>query len=367
MREIRLMHAADLHLDPPFASLPPEAAERRRRERRSLLFTLAEKTVEKGASALLLSGDVFDGPAISGETAEAFVRAVGGLRIPVLAVTGNHDPYTPQSPWALMTLPENFYLFNKNEFTSLELPQLGVRFWGAGFERTFAPPLLRGFSAPERREGLFEVMLLHGDLGFGASDYCPVTRKELEESGMDYVAMGHIHTRSPLERAGKTAFAYPGCIEGGGFDETGEKGALLVTLSEKGVYTEFVPLGGVRYEIVRADVTDTDPERAAIEAIEGLSGRDRARVIFTGERAQAPSLPELKRTLEKSLAEVQLRDETRRPLDIWAAMGSDSLEGLFLEKLHKRLEASADERERRRTELAAIYGLKALERGGTVL
>ena len=34
---IKFLHAADLHLDSPFAALPPEQAARRRREQRELL------------------------------------------------------------------------------------------------------------------------------------------------------------------------------------------------------------------------------------------------------------------------------------------------------------------------------------------
>ena len=62
-----------------------------------------------------------------------------------------------------------------------------------------------------------------------------------------------------LRRAGETWWAYPGCPEGRGFDETGEKGALLVTLDSSGAEAEFVPLAMRRYEILTADMTGDDP------------------------------------------------------------------------------------------------------------
>lgn len=367
MRELRLIHAADLHLDPPFGALSPEAAEARRGERRGLLFSLAELVLEKRADALLLCGDIFDSADISVDTARDFCRVIGGLNIPVLGVTGNHDPMTPSSPWARMALPENFYLFAKNEFAALTFPQLGVRFWGSGFEQSFCPPVLRGFSAPERQAGLFEVMLLHGELGSGVSDYCPVTRRELESSGMDYVALGHIHSRSGLERAGDTFYAYPGCIEGGGYDETGQKGVLLVTLSEQGVKTEFIPMGGARYEVLRLDVSEGRPVDAAMEATADLSEKDCVRIIFTGERYEPPNLAAIERFLSPRLAEVQLRDETRPKRDIWERRGQDSLEGVFLSRLWAMLEKAATEEERRKIELAARYGTAVLEKGGARL
>ena len=60
MKEIKLLHAADLHLDSAFESLSPEAAEQRRQGQRELLFCIEEIAEKRGASAVLLSGDVFE-------------------------------------------------------------------------------------------------------------------------------------------------------------------------------------------------------------------------------------------------------------------------------------------------------------------
>lgn len=369
MNELKLIHAADLHLDAPFDSLPPEQAVLRRAQRRELVFTLVRTARDKGAQALLLSGDIFDGPEVSPETARDFCRAMNEAEMPVIAVTGNHDPYSPESVWARLQLPDNFYLFGKNEFSSLELPSLGVRFWGAGFEESFCPPLLRDFAPPERREGLFEVMVLHGDTSSAASDYCPVTRRELEHSGMDYVALGHIHSRSLPERAGQVCWAYPGCLEGGGYDETGEKGALLVTLTNTGAKCDFIPLEGVRYEIIRVDVSHKEDCLSAVnEAISHLSHRDFCRIILTGQIDSAPpDLSALRRALDGRLAQIQLRDETAQKRDVWAAAGENTLEGVFLTKLKNLLEKAASPEEKQMIELAAQYGTAAMEKGGSLL
>jgi len=367
MRELRLIHAADLHLDAPFGSLSPERAAQRRSDRRKLLFSLAELARERGADALLLCGDIFDSSDIERETALDFRKAVGGLDIPVLAVAGNHDPGGAGGPWAGVELPENFYLFDKNAFDFRDFPELGVRFWGSGFEQGFCPPVLRGFAAPERQEGIWEVMLLHGDMVSGDSDYDPVSREDIAKSGMDYIALGHIHNRTPLQFTGKTAYAYPGCTEGGGYDECGKMGALVVTLSDKGVQAEFVPMGGARYEIVNIDITEREPLEAVQEAVSELSDKDYARIIFTGEIDKPLDLSALNRALTGRLAELQLRDETRPRRDIWERRGQDSLEGVFLARLWDMRERAENDEERRKIELAARYGLAALEKGGARL
>ncbi len=67
---IRILHAADLHLDSPFDALSEEKAALRRREQRSLLRSLAEIRAEKRADIVLLSGDLFDSDSSWAETEE---------------------------------------------------------------------------------------------------------------------------------------------------------------------------------------------------------------------------------------------------------------------------------------------------------
>ena len=67
---MRLLHAADLHLDSPFRGLPAEKALQRRRESRAVLDAMAALVRERGVDAVLLSGDLFDGDAVYRETLE---------------------------------------------------------------------------------------------------------------------------------------------------------------------------------------------------------------------------------------------------------------------------------------------------------
>ena len=122
-----------------------------------------------------------------------------------------------------------------------------------------------GFSAP--RDGRIHLMTLHGDVA-GQGRYGPHPAGDIAESGLTYLALGHIHACSGLQRAGETCWAYPGCPEGRGFDETGEKGVLFVTVEDDHtVSARFVPLAGRRYEIVEADVTGKDSAGEALRAV----------------------------------------------------------------------------------------------------
>ncbi len=364
MSELKLIHAADLHLDSGIESLTEESAGQMRRNQQELLLRLTESARSLGADVMLLVGDIFDCDVVSEQTQRDFCRAMEQFQKPVLICAGNHDFYTPGSVWERMSLPENVRLFRNEDFGCLEIPGLDARFWGASFTKTFAPALLKNFAPPEKKSGTLDVMLLHGDLTSAVSDYCPVAREDIEKCGMDYLALGHIHLRTPLQFAGITAYAYPGCPEGRGYDELGEKGCYFVSLSPGNVRAEFVPLCKTRYEIHRIDVTGRDPLAAVREQIVSYSDNYYCRIILLGNTDTEIDLPSLRSEFAYCLKELQLRDETTIARDVWEQTGQDSLAGLFLQKLKDLKDSSDSEEQRRKIDRAAAYGVAALVIGG---
>lgn len=257
---VRILHAADLHLDSPFEALTLAQAAQRRREQRDLLRALPELARTHGAQIILLAGDLLDSASPYPETAKALAETFDGCGAEVFLAPGNHDYYSAGAPYARLTFPENVHIFRSPRIEAVTLPELGVRVWGAAFTDSRCPGLLRGFSVP-KQAGLLDVLCLHGEVGNPASAYDPVSAAELAASGLDYAAFGHVHRFGGVQRAGGTVYAWPGCMEGRGFDETGEKGVLLVDVAAGDVQARFVPVPGRRYEILRVDVTDTDPCR----------------------------------------------------------------------------------------------------------
>ena len=94
---LHILHAADLHLDAPFAALTADQARQRRAEQRLLLEKLADTASERGADLVLLSGDLLDDRQTYRETAQALAAALGRIPAPVLIAPGNHDFYQASS------------------------------------------------------------------------------------------------------------------------------------------------------------------------------------------------------------------------------------------------------------------------------
>lgn len=118
--------------------------------------------------------------------------------------------------------------------------------------------------------------------------------------------------------AGRTTFAYPGCPEGRGFDELGEKGFLFGEVGPNGADMAFVPFARRHYQILRADVTDAAPLDAVERLLPLRTQEDIYRIILTGERTEDFSLTALQSCLEDRFFQLELRDETRAPEDLWA-------------------------------------------------
>ena len=118
----------------------------------------------------------------------------------------------------------------------------------------------------------------------GKGRYAPLPESHIAVSGLTYLALGHIHACSGLQRAGETAWAYSGCPEGRGFDELGEKGCLWVTVDGASVEAAFLPLARRRYRLVEADVSQAaSPGDALLSALPADAGDDILRVVLTGE------------------------------------------------------------------------------------
>ena len=360
---IRILHAADLHLDSPFQALVREKALQRRREQRALLMKIADTAREHSADIVLFSGDLFDSEDVFSDTGRMLEEALASLDMPVFIAPGNHDWYGPRSAWARLSFRENVHVFDSEAIDCVPLPALGVRVWGTAFtERHRAMPLA-GFEA-EKDGDTVDIMVLHGEVGNPASVYGAITEEQLSRSGMDYVALGHVHSFSGLCRAGGTYYAWPGCPEGRGFDETGEKGVILAEVSAEGCSARLLPLGGRRYEIVTVALTAADDALAAVTAaLPADTARDIYRILLTGETDAAPDVRQLQQALAERFFSLELRDETRLRRDIWALGGGDDLRGLFLARLRRRYEAAGSDAERERITQAARWGLLAMENG----
>ncbi|MDU4694702.1 MAG: DNA repair exonuclease [Paenibacillus sp.] len=242
MKAFRFLHAADLHLDTPFSGMSgvPDRLRGLLRESTFAAFDqLIKVAIEEAVDFVVISGDIYDA---SDSSLRAQLRLregwdkLGEHGIPVYLIRGNHDPLSSRR--LRLALPGHVY-----EFGSQAESVTAVR-------RSDGEPVavLTGVSYPTpavhdnlalqyRREpgsALYHIGLLHGNVDGqeGHDAYAPCSLRDLQASGYDYWALGHIHKREILCES--PWVVYPGNIQGRSLKETGPKGCYLVEVTENG-------------------------------------------------------------------------------------------------------------------------------------
>ena len=323
---MKILHTADWHLDAPLQGYGPEL----RQALGAVPGQILELCRQENCDLVLLAGDAFD-CAYTPHTYQNVYNIFREMGVPVFITPGNHDFCAPQSPWLQEIWPENVHIFKSNQIESLALPELDARVYGAGFTGMDCPALLQNFRADCTEK--YAIGIFHGDPTQPNSTYNPITKAQVENSGLDYLALGHIH-KADAFRAGSTLCAWPGCPMGRGYDEVGEKGVYIVTLEDT-AEAEFYPLATPRFY-------DLQAEPAALGSIlPPVRDESYFRVTLVGA-CEAPDLSAL-RTEFSQLPNLELRDKTTRPVDIWCSLGEDSFAGLYFGRLKQALDAATEE------------------------
>lgn len=366
MRRIKIIHTADLHLDSPFEGLSASKAAIRRGEQRMLLASLTDLAKNENADLVLLSGDLLDSGNTYHETGEELVRSLAKIPCPVFIAPGNHDFYGQRCPYARLRMPENVHVFHDTALRFVSVPSADARVFGAAFTDRHCPPLLRGFHA-QRRPGVYNLLCVHGEVGNPNSVYNPISVEDLAASGIDYAALGHVHSGSGLLRSGSTWYSWPGCPEGRGFDEIGDKTVNIIQLSGEECSLKTVSIAARSYRKLTLDISKKDPLLLIHTSLPDDTANDIYRITLTGETDTAPDLRWLHQNLDEMFFSLQLRDDTTLRQDIWDSAGKDTLRGLFLTKLRARYDAAQDDRQRERIEQAVRWGLAALDNAEEVV
>jgi DNA repair protein SbcD/Mre11 len=336
------IHAADLHLDTPFEGISlvsPDLARRLRDASLDALDNLVNLAIERDAAFLLLAGDIYDG-AERGIRAQFHFRdamkRLEAKRIRVFLVHGNHDPLDGWS--AIRNWPANVMLFPTSRVATEAVERDGQRIanihgisyatrdvtenLAAGFQRDTAPGL--------------HIGLLHCNVGSAAghAKYSPCSSEDLARAGMDYWALGHIHTRR-LFQAGDAWAAYPGNTQGRSFQpgEQGPKGAMVVTATESGVEEcIFHAVDSVRFQEIHHDIAKLDDwgmlydvlAETAQTLLEEAGGRHIVlRATLTGRGALHRELRDPAR-VEALLAVLRRSCESERAPLHWAALHDET-------------------------------------------
>lgn len=362
---LRILHTGDVHLDSPFSGLDPMTAEVRRTELRAAFSSVFFYARQEKVDLILITGDLFDAEFATRETIALIKMEAEKTKCPIVISPGNHDSVNDAGVWKRGIFPDNVYIFTEDTLDYFEFPDIGARVWGWAFtsnEMRLSPLTGRNVSEADG-EDFVNILCAHGDLTSQRSVYCPLTLGELEAFGADYAALGHIH--NPAEYGDR--IAYCGCLTGRGFDETGHKGAHLVTIDGNNIFTKKIRFSKKRYETRSLTVTGTSSNTELREHIKDFITEnhfgDDTILRLTLKGTTSPSLVISKSFLETDAPRVlslSVVDETTPMLDSDALKRDPTIRGEFFRLLEPRLN-SDDPHEKMIAADALRIGLAALE------
>ncbi len=321
---LKIIHCADVHFDSAMTGLAPLSKVNIRREEMKRTFARITD-MAKNADMLIIAGDLFDGMNVSSGTLnflkDEFAK-ISGTDIYIAA--GNHDPLGADSVYMTFDFGENVHIFS----TELEcIEKDGYDIYGASFKTANDErELLSGVRV--KSDDKINIGVLHGNIG--GCDYNPMKVTDIEKSGLDYLALGHIHKATEFKKAGATHYAYCGCPEGRGNDETGEKGVYAIEIIEGGVVNaEFVPLCQRMYFDEEVDVEGALSYEEILGKINEKYAGDRHiyRFTLTGRSNIFIDTEVIKESI--SAFSVVVRDKTTTALDLKKLSREFSLKGLF--------------------------------------
>ncbi len=282
---MKLLLFSDLHLDALSAWAGQQLAWRRQDALRNALRRVAALAVELGVDALCCGGDLYEQERLRPDTGQFLRETFAELRpLPVFLAPGNHDWYGPSSLYRNVEWTDNVHVFGEAMLLPVTLAD-GFTLWGAAHCGSIGTHgFLDGFRVGR---GGFHVALFHGSeqgaLPFqdtGKLPLAPFHADQIPQSGLGHALLGHFHT--PRDAI---YYTYPGNPEPLGFGETGDRGAVLVTVADNGMIRR------ERHSVLHSALCDVTVElddvadegevlRRVADRIAGLSGI--VRVTLTG-------------------------------------------------------------------------------------
>lgn len=252
---MKLAHLADLHLGfRQYARLTPQGVNQREADVALVFRRTLDAVAEAEPDVVLVAGDLFHSVRPTNaailDAFHQFHRFRARLpRVPIVIVAGNHDTPRAVETGTILKLFEaavdGVHVVAHHEsrrltFEALDLSVLAVPHMG--WSVLPRPPV-----APDPG-ARFNVLVTHREVegvlprDAAASDYgsLPIKRSDLHAGDFDYVALGHYHVATRVDRnvyyAGSLEYVTTnpwGETREPGIAPAGEKGWLLVELGKK--------------------------------------------------------------------------------------------------------------------------------------
>lgn len=367
----RLLHLADVHLGAPLGGFG-KAAGARAEEVLDAFRALPDVALEGRADAVLIAGDLFDGPRPSEATIIAVrevIRRLVDHSIPVFAVPGNHDARA-LNPNLYPSALEGATVFLEPRFAEpamLAREEDRLFVYGVGYDAAEDPSPLSTFRRADV-DGV-HVALIHGSVPgaphWDGGSSLSISWEKLRAIEVDYVALGDLHRFRGPDEFDDVVACYPGSFAAIDFTEAGLRGPVWAEVSAGSAVRVERVSGGVREvaEPVRVDVSACATDLEVADLVPVSADRAYPVVVLEGEPAFPLDADSVRSVLEERFGASSLVDRSRffdlGRLDEIA--GQNTVAGHVVRLGVQAVQEASDEAERAAAEQGLRLALRVLE------
>jgi exonuclease SbcD len=350
---MKFLHIADVHLGAvPDSNMP--WGTMREKEIWSSFQNIITVCNEEKVDLLLIAGDLFHRQPLVRELKEVnyFFSKLETAQVVLMA--GNHDFIGARSYYQGFEWDEKVHMFLKDSMEIVEFSELGAEVYGFSYHtRDISDPLYDAIK-PELNDRL-HILLAHG----GDEKDIPFNRKKLQDSGFDYIALGHIHKPEMIS----DKIAYSGSLEPLDKNEIGERGYILGEINKEAdgktkTSIQFVPSAVRQYKrmnlAINQDTTNGALQDGAKEIIKENGTQHIYSFSIQGVRDETIHFD---REAIKKLGNILEVDDQSVPdydFDALYRENADNMIGLFIQKIWEN--GKQDEVAKK----ALYYGIAAL-------
>lgn len=326
---MKIIHCSDLHLDSALSSnLSQEKARIRNAELCAGFGRLIAFAKKEQVDAVLIAGDLFDSPYVSRRTADYVLETIrSAAQIRFFYLRGNHDEN--RDVFSGQKLPDNLITFD-TQWRSYRCGQVVI---------TAIEPRdhdwLTMYDSLQLQEEQLNIVMLHGQAATQPGME-QIALPLLRGKHIRYLALGHLHSysKAPLDSFGE--YCYPGCPEGRGFDECGEKGFVLIETDGVRFHSRLVPFAARTLHEIAVDISGLETVTQILSemkrAARNIDAEDLVKFILTGTYTlqTQKDIRFLRKMLEPDFWFVKIKDESCLKVDRKSYEYDISLKGAFI-------------------------------------
>ena len=362
-KEFTIIHTGDLHLGMTFKSLG-DKSKLHRRDCQDVFSSIIDLCIKEKADALLIAGDLFDESNPSKPIVSFVIDEFKRLKeksIPVFIISGNHDSHKKDSLWFSFSFPSNVVIFDSKDLqpkTSGDLEVYGLAY----IDDTKEP--LKNFKAEKNDK--IKIGLIHGsttnikDSDDPESSYRPITKAQIDDSGLDYIALGHFHDL--LEIKSKVKCYYCGSPEGLTFKNKPDSGVLIVKFKDENVIVKQHKTAIREFHNIEIDCTNLENDSEIRKTLQKNKGDNKIlRLILKGSPSLDFQLD--KEILEKEFSQnyffLKIEDKIHIPENL---QEDETIRGQFIKLIKQEIKKEKNEDKKKSLENALRIGIGYLDK-----